>query len=111
MRVAGIYPQRIDIDPKIQHAVSEPYGLEMILAVAKEQGHEVDLLREDGENLRAFQIKSGDTIRGDFFKGLTYFKKLSHMPDDHFYLIYGGEKNQIRDHGQVVGWKNMADAF
>ena len=74
-------------------------------------GHEVDLLREDGENLRAFQIKSGETIRGDFFKGLTYFKKLSHMPDDHFYLIYGGEKNQIRDHGQVVGWKNMADAF
>lgn len=43
MRIAGIYPQRIDIDPKIQHAVSEPYGLEMILAVAKQEGHDVDL--------------------------------------------------------------------
>jgi len=43
VRIAGVYPQRICIDPKIQHAVSEPYGLEMILAVAKEQGHDVEL--------------------------------------------------------------------
>jgi radical SAM superfamily enzyme YgiQ (UPF0313 family) len=43
MKIAGIYPQRISIDPKIQHAVSEPYGLEMILAVAKQAGHDVEL--------------------------------------------------------------------
>lgn len=43
MKIAGIYPQQIEIDPKIQHAVSEPYGLQSILAVAKKQGHEVDL--------------------------------------------------------------------
>src|SRR3989344_2999109 len=43
MRIAGIYPQKIESDPKIQHAVSEPYGLESILAIAKQDGHEVDL--------------------------------------------------------------------
>lgn len=43
MRIAGVYPQKIELDPKIQHAVSEPYGLEKILAVAKEQGHDVEL--------------------------------------------------------------------
>ncbi len=43
MKIAGIYPQQIEIDPKIQHAVSEPYGLQSILAIAKQQGHEVDL--------------------------------------------------------------------
>ena len=43
MKVAGIYPCNLDLDPKIQHAVSEPYGLEMILSVAKEAGHDVEL--------------------------------------------------------------------
>ena len=43
MRVAGIYPCAVELDPKIQHAVSEPYGLEMILAIAKKEGHDVEL--------------------------------------------------------------------
>jgi len=43
MKIAGIYPNKIERDPKIQHAVNEPYGLEIILAIAKRQGHEVDL--------------------------------------------------------------------
>ncbi|MFH1053672.1 MAG: radical SAM protein [Candidatus Woesearchaeota archaeon] len=53
MKVAGIYPQIINIDPKIQHAVSEPYGLQMILSVAKQDGHDVELfmpvVEENGE--------------------------------------------------------------
>ena len=52
MKVAGIYPQKLSIDPKIQHAVSDPYGLEKILAVAEARGHDVDLflplVEEDG---------------------------------------------------------------
>jgi len=43
MKIAGIYPQEIGNDTKVQHAVSEPYGLEMILAIGKQEGHEVDL--------------------------------------------------------------------
>ena len=43
MRIAGICPQKLELDTKIQHAVGEPYGLEMILAVAKQEGHDVDL--------------------------------------------------------------------
>ncbi len=43
MKIAGVYPQQIVIDLKVQHAVSEPYGLEIILAVAKKQGHEIGL--------------------------------------------------------------------
>jgi len=40
MKIAGIYPCDVELDPKIQHAVSEPYGLEMIL---KQDGHDVEL--------------------------------------------------------------------
>ena len=43
MKIAGIYPLKVAFDPKVQHAVSEPYGLEMILAVAQSEGHEVEL--------------------------------------------------------------------
>lgn len=43
MKIAGIYPQEIEYDKKIQHAISEPYGLEMILAIAKQENHEVEL--------------------------------------------------------------------
>ena len=43
MKIAGIYPQHSELDSKIQHAVSEPYGLEMILAVAKQEGHDAEL--------------------------------------------------------------------
>ncbi len=43
MKIAGVYNYDVDLDPKIQHAVSEPYGLERILAIAAERGHEVEL--------------------------------------------------------------------
>jgi radical SAM superfamily enzyme YgiQ (UPF0313 family) len=43
MRIAGVYWYDVALDFKIQHAVSEPYGLERILAVAEEDGCEVEL--------------------------------------------------------------------
>ena len=43
MRVAAIYPQGVALDPKIQHAIGEPTGLEYIAAVAKEEGHQTEL--------------------------------------------------------------------
>ncbi len=43
MKVAGIYPQQLVSDHKLQHAVSEPYGLSKILAIAQEEGHEIEL--------------------------------------------------------------------
>lgn len=56
MKIAGIYHYDTQLDPKIQHAVSEPYGLEKILAVAKSEGHDVELFLplegEQGESER-----------------------------------------------------------
>lgn len=43
MKIAGVYWYDPLIDFKIQHAVSEPYGLERILAVAENEGHDVEL--------------------------------------------------------------------
>ena len=41
MKIAGISPQKFYTDIKIQSASTEPYGLEKILSVAKEDGHDV----------------------------------------------------------------------
>ena len=72
-------------------------------------GHEIDLLLEEGTDLRAVEIKSGETLHGEFFRGLAYFKRISEQPDDHFFLVYGGTGRQSRKHGQVIGWRHVAD--
>jgi len=71
-------------------------------------GHEIDLIIEEGTQLLAVEIKSGETLNNDFFKGLKYFKSLSSVPDENFYLVYGGDRNHFRKHGQVIGWKSIS---
>jgi hypothetical protein len=70
-------------------------------------GHEIDLLLEDGPHLKAVEIKSGETLNDAFFNGLRYFKKLSSLPPDAFFLIYGGSRNHSRTHGDVLGWRSI----
>jgi predicted AAA+ superfamily ATPase len=72
-------------------------------------GHEVDLLLEEGQSLRAVEIKSGETLNDTFFRGLRYFKRLSREPDEHFILVHGGSRRQTRRHGQVLGWQHISD--
>jgi uncharacterized protein len=62
-------------------------------------GHEIDLLLEEGTDLKALEIKSGETINSDFFKGL----------DENRFLIYGGLKNYQRTGAAVLSWKNFAE--
>jgi len=72
------------------------------------KGNEIDLLLEEANCVKAIEIKAGETISDDFFKGLKYFKELSAQSDDCFYLIYGGKKAQDRKHGKVLGWTEIA---
>jgi len=70
-------------------------------------GHEIDLLLEEGPHLKAVEIKSGETLNDAFFNGLRYFKKISALPPDCFFMIYGGTKNLSRKHGDVLGWRSI----
>lgn len=56
--------------------------------------NEVDLLIENGNNLDAYEIKSGKTINQSFFKGLDYLKKIN--PKTNLSVIYGGFDYQKR---------------
>lgn len=69
--------------------------------------NEVDLLIQDGMKLHAVEIKSGKTINSDFFKGLTYFKKMA--PDTQLHLVYGGNEYQKRSEATVLGVEQLED--
>ena len=71
-------------------------------------GHEIDFLAEHGEGIRIAEIKSGKTIRPDFFRGLDFYKKIA-TPDVSSYLIYGGEASQARSKHTVLRWQDCGD--
>ena len=66
------------------------------------QGHEVDLLIEDGERLFPVEIKSGQTVSGNMLTGLDYWRKLDNS--DAGMLIYGGFENYARNGILVRSW-------
>jgi len=67
-------------------------------------GHEVDLLIDHGIHLSPLEIKSGQTINKDYFKGLEYWKNLAGDNTGKAWLIYGGGSRQIRSDVTVLPW-------
>ena len=68
-------------------------------------GHEVDLVIDHGDRLIAVEIKSGETIAGDFFKSLRYWRKLPGQAESPAALVYGGEASYFRDNVAVYSWE------
>lgn len=66
------------------------------------QGHEVDLIIEDGEKLFPIEIKSSQTVSASLMSGLDYWCKLD--GSDSGMLIYGGMDNYTRRGIQVRSW-------
>ena len=73
--------------------------------------NEVDLILPSGNALWAVEIKSGQTIASDFFKGLNYFKGVN--KEDHLknFVVYGGDQTQKRTSAQVVPWNKLDTLF
>jgi len=69
-------------------------------------GHELDCLIEDGVQLHAVEIKSGTTIHPDFFKGLNFWQQLTGAEAKNCFLVYGGQDEQQRSQGHILGWNN-----
>ena len=66
------------------------------------QGHEVDLIIENGERLFPVEIKSGQTVSGSMLDGLNYWRSLDR--GDAGMLIYGGAENYTRSGIAVRSW-------
>lgn len=69
-------------------------------------GHEIDLLIEEPAPF-AVEIKSGETVTAEYFKGLQYWLSLTGASRERSYVIYGGAENQDRKYGRVVAYRNI----
>ena len=67
-------------------------------------GHEVDLLIDHETQLSALEIKSGQTVNQDYFKGLDFWCKLAGEFSGKAWLVYGGDGRQIRSDVTVLPW-------
>lgn len=69
-------------------------------------GKEIDLLMDTGVAIIPIEIKSGQTVTNDFFKGVVYWNKLTEKEGG--FVVYGGDMVQKRTNGiSVVSYKKM----
>jgi hypothetical protein len=71
-------------------------------------GHEIDMVLERSGQFRAVEVKSGQTLSQDQFKGLQFWQELTGNAGK-VLLVYGGEQAQQRTVAQVVPWRNLAE--
>jgi len=69
------------------------------------KGIEIDLLVESSGALLPIEIKSGQTIASDYFTNLKRWQALAGQPDSAAWLIYGGDKELMRENVSIVPWK------
>ena len=69
-------------------------------------GHEVDLLTYLDDRLSVTEVKTTETIKDDFFKGINYFSALegSHVAKKN--LIYTGDYSYKKNGMHVTSWKD-----
>jgi predicted AAA+ superfamily ATPase len=72
-------------------------------------GNEVDIIWDRSPQPAPVEIKSGQTISRDAFKGLDYFNKLS-SGTELSHLIYGGNDSYIRQSVRVSSWRDIGKA-
>lgn len=60
-------------------------------------GNEIDLILQNGDALIPVEIKAGQTVTSEYFRGLQFWGKIN--PGSKGYIIYGGHNKQKRSNG------------
>lgn len=72
-------------------------------------GHEIDVVVERADALVPVEIKSGQTVTRDFFRGLEHWLALAGSAAGRPWLVYGGDERYRRSGVEVVPWKRIED--
>lgn len=75
----------------------------------KNGSNKVDCIIDQGIYLTPIEIKSGQTVKPEFFKGLTFWNELNEIKEPRGYVVYGGELAHARSIGNIIGWKEAAN--
>lgn len=70
-------------------------------------GNEVDLLVDQGLDVKVYEFKATKTITTDMFDGLNKFEEISKIQNLTKSLVYGGDDNQSRTAGDLISWKRF----
>jgi predicted AAA+ superfamily ATPase len=69
-------------------------------------GNEIDVLIDNGNSQIPIEVKAGETINQDFFKGLKYWSRLTGQSEG--VLLYAGAKSGIKQSGYAIeNWQNI----
>jgi uncharacterized protein len=71
------------------------------------KNHEVDFILDRGSSVLPIEVKSGETISLDSFKGLQFYCTAAGQKSDKPVLLYSGNDNYIRHNIHVVSWQNL----
>lgn len=71
-------------------------------------GLEVDLLIERDMKLTGVEIKSGATMKLDYFKSLHTWQKLAGEAVIDIQVVFGGDSNFLTEKGALISWRNWA---
>ncbi len=77
-------------------------------------GHEIDILYTVADKLLAVEVKSGETVTGDFFKGFPPLENTLKGRGLEKALVYGGERRETRSGiriTDILGIKTLLDGF
>lgn len=69
-------------------------------------GNEVDVVMDFGAHTVPVEVKSGQTVSDESFKGLRYYSALDKSTETPS-LIYGGDKSYVREDIHVHGWMDI----
>ena len=83
-------------------------GLESNLYFWRDRsGNEVDVLIDEGNKLVPVEIKAGQTVSSDYFRGLDRWQAMAKEISGKPWLLYGGDKAQTRLGCKVVPWAEI----
>jgi len=86
-------------------------GLEPSLAFWRDAvGHEVDIVRQHGGSLDAWECKSGATYVAEWAKGLDYWRGHAGSARTRLGVIYGGDTSFVRSGVRVLAWREADKA-
>jgi len=68
--------------------------------------NEIDLIIEAGGKIIPVEIKASETMSGDYFNTITWFREKAKCEQDGV-VVYGGSQNQKRLQGRVVSWRDV----
>jgi len=70
-------------------------------------GREVDVVIDDGPRPLPMEIKSGQTVATDFFRGLEFWRELTGEADAPAVLVYGGSRSRLVGGTAVLSWSAL----